>query len=265
MTELKNKTAVVTGGGSGVGRAICKALAAKGMNIAALDLNLSGAEETVALCGGGLAIQTDITAEEAVQKAFSQTLEKFGSVDLLVNCAGVCVQKRLADTTLKEWNLVLATNINGTFLCSREAWKIMREQNSGHVIHIASQAGGWPGFNEVAYGTAKTAQLKFGLHLADEFRFENLLRKNAGGPAGAWFTHVICPGAIDTPMNQQLGRKIPKEQLLQPEEVADLVCETLANPDKGWEFFQTLEKNYRIGEIGMFKEWPQVIRIWQEK
>jgi len=262
---MKNKTAVVTGGGSGVGRAICKALAEKGMNVVALDLNLAGAEETVALCGNGLAIQTDITSEEAVQKAFFQTLEKFGTVDLLVNCAGVCVQKRLADTTLKEWNIVQATNSTGTFLCSREAWKIMRGQNSGHVINIASQAGGWPGANEIAYGTAKTAQLKFGLHLADEMNLENRIRTNEGREKGAWYSHVICPGAIDTPMNVQLGRKISKEQLLQAGEVADLVCEVLARPAEGYSFFQTLKKTYRIGEIGMFKEWPQVIRIWQEK
>ncbi len=261
---MKNKTAIITGGGSGVGRAICKALAEKGMNVVALDLNLDGAKETVANLENGLAIQTDITSEEAVQKAFFQTLETFGSIDLLVNCAGVCVQKRLLDTTLKDWNIVQATHSTGTFLCSREAWKTMRKQNSGHVIHIASGAAGWPGFNEFAYGTAKTAQLKQGLHIADEFNFENLLRKNAEQEEGTWFTHVICPGAIDTPMNQQLGREIPKENLLQAEDVADLVCETLANPDKGWAFFQTLEKPYHIGEIGMFKEWPQVIRIWQE-
>jgi NAD(P)-dependent dehydrogenase (short-subunit alcohol dehydrogenase family) len=248
-----------------VGRSICKALDAQGFNVVALDLNLDGAEETVAGFKNGLALQADITSEEAVQSAFFQTLETFGSVDLLVNCAGVCVQKRLGDTSLKDWNLVLSTNVTGAFLCSREAWKVMREQNSGHIIHIASQAAGWPGFNELAYGTAKTAQLKLGLHIADEFRFENLLRSKEDKTPGAWFTHIICPGAIDTPMNQQLGRKIPKEQLLQPEDISDLICEMLNHPDKGYSFFQTLEKPYHLGDTGWFADFEQAIRIWQEK
>lgn len=262
---MENKTAIVTGGGSGVGRAICKALGAQGMNVVALDLNLAGAEETVAGFNSGLAIHTDITSEEAVQNAFFQTLENFGSIDLLVNCAGVCVAKRIGDTSLKEWKLVLDTNVTGTFLCSREAWKTMREQNSGHIIHIASQAAGWPGFNEVAYGTAKTAQLKLGLHIADEFRFENLLRSKEDKEKGSWYSHIICPGAIDTPMNTQLGRKIPKELLLQPEDIADLVCEMVAAPDKGFSFFQTLEKPYHLGDTGWFAFAEQAVRIWQEK
>ncbi len=263
--NLKNKTAIITGGGSGVGRAICQTLGAQGMNVVALDLNLDGANETIADIENGLAIQTDITNEEAVQKAFFQTLETFGTVDLLVNCAGVCVQKRLLDTTLKDWNIVQATNSTGTFLCSREAWKIMREQNSGHVINIASQAAGWPGANEVAYGTAKTAQLKFGLHLSDEMNLENRIRANDGGTPGEWYSHIIGPGAIDTPMNQQLGRKIPKDQLLTANDVADLVLEVATHPAEGYSFFQTLEKPYHVGDTGWFSDWQQAMRIWQEK
>lgn len=248
-----------------MGRAICRMLGAKGHHVVALGRRLEPLEETIADLESGLAIQTDITSEEAVNNAFRQTLEKFGAIDLLVNCAGACVQKRLLDTTLSEWNIVQATNSTGTFLCTREAWKTMRKQNSGHVIQIASGAAGWPGFNEFAYGTAKTAQLKQGLHLSDEFSFENRLRTNEGKELGKWYSHIICPGAIDTPMNTQLGRELPPGTLLSAEEVADLVVEVFTHPEEGYSFFQSLEKPYHIGEIGWFAEWQQIIRIWQDK
>ena len=264
--NLKNKTAIITGGGSGVGRAICRKLAAEGMNVVALGRRKEPLEQTLSDLNNGLAIPTDITNETAVQKAFSLALEKFGTIDLLVNCAGACVQKRLANTTLDDWKLIIETNLTGAFLCSREAWKIMQKQNNGQIIQIASQAAGWPGANEIAYGTAKTAQLKLGLHLSDEMTLENIIRKNDGTcEPGEWFSHIICPGAIDTPMNEQLGRVIPPEEILQPEEVSDLVFELLVHPSEGFSFFQGLDKPYHIGEIGMFSDWPQVIRIWQER
>jgi NAD(P)-dependent dehydrogenase (short-subunit alcohol dehydrogenase family) len=261
---MDQRVIAVTGGGSGVGRALVRRLGALGHKVAALDLNEEGARLSVEGLAHGLALRMDVSNEDSVREGFAAIASSLGGVEVLINCAGVCVQKRLGDTTFADWNKVWQSNMTGTFLCAREAWAHMRASGRGHVINVVSQAAGWPGANEIAYGTAKTAQLKFTLHLNFEFDLENKIRMREGKPAGAFYAHAICPGAIDTPMNQQLGRTLPADSLLKPDEVASFVGEVLERPIRGWSDFQRNASGLRVGEIGMFSSWPTVVRVWRE-
>ncbi len=270
ITELKGKSAIVTGGGSGIGKAICLALAQAGVRVTVADMRLESATEVAKeiVAGGGeaVAVACNVSDSEQVTQMVTGAAKQWGALDILINNAGAYRVKRLLETTDQDWEIVMKSLAYGTFYCSREAWRIMREQTGGHILQIGSQAAGWPGENEVAYGVAKTAQLKFTLHLDFEFKLENRIRAKEGKPTGAYYTHILCPGAVDTPLNAAVGRVIPQDKMLQPSEVAGMVTEILRHPAQGWQEFaeQAKAQTYRVGEIGMFAQYPQVVRVWRE-
>jgi len=149
--KLHDKVALVTGSARGLGWEIIQAFAQEGAKVAICDLSPSDASEAVAKLGlppeKVLGVKADVTSEYEVNDLFGRTLAKFGRLDILVNNAGFAwprggpINLELAETPLAIWLKVLDTNLNGTFLCSREALKIMRPQGSGAIINISSPQG----------------------------------------------------------------------------------------------------------------------------
>ena len=133
---------MVTGGGSGIGRATCTRLTADGFTLAVLDVD--GEAAKVAAGPDGLGCAADVADRHAVDAAFAQVVEAFGRIDVLVNNAGVSgtVDATVChETTVEEWDRVLAINTRGPFLCARAALPVMLAQGDGHVITVASVAG----------------------------------------------------------------------------------------------------------------------------
>jgi NAD(P)-dependent dehydrogenase (short-subunit alcohol dehydrogenase family) len=144
--DLTGRVAIVTGGGSGLGREFCDVLAENGSDIVCLDYYKDRAEETCEIIKKygheTLTIEADISRYEDVQKIFRQVSDYFGKIDILVNNAGIStVSKPIGDVELEDWHAVINTNLNGTFYCLKECLPIMKQQKSGVVINITSVLG----------------------------------------------------------------------------------------------------------------------------
>lgn len=173
--EMEGKVAVVTGGASGIGRAIARRLAADGAHVAIFDINLEGAQ-TVAdeLCQKhgfrrATAFHCNVTGEEAVADAFSQVVLTYGGVDVVVNNAGIAYSAPITETTLKDWERTMSILNTGYFLISRTAFEVWQTQGTGgSLIFIASKNSVFAGKNAAAYSAAKAAELHMARCLAEE-------------------------------------------------------------------------------------------------
>jgi len=145
--KLKDRVAIITGGGTGIGKAISFAFAREGAKIVVAARNLSRLEEVVkdikAKGGKAKAIQTDISNHEQIKRMVAQTIDEFGQIDILVNNAarGTFNNADVADMNLDEWHDSLATNLTGAMLCCREVLKYMIPRRSGNIINVSSIAG----------------------------------------------------------------------------------------------------------------------------
>jgi NAD(P)-dependent dehydrogenase (short-subunit alcohol dehydrogenase family) len=157
--KLDGKVAVVTGGGRGIGRGIARGLASEGAAVvvaARSDEQVrSVADELTAMGTQVLAVPTDVTDEGQVQALFRATTERFGRLDLLVNNAGAFDGGPLDSLPLEAWNKVIAVNLTGPFLCTREALRIMKPQGGGRIINIGSISAQRVRPNAAPYGTSK--------------------------------------------------------------------------------------------------------------
>jgi 3-oxoacyl-[acyl-carrier protein] reductase len=213
--KLHDKVALVTGSARGLGWEMIQAFAQEGAKVAICDLSQSDVDGAIARLGlpaeKVLGVRADVTSEREVNDLFNRTLEKFRRLDILVNNAGFAwprggpVNLELAETPLDVWVKILDANLNGTFLCSREALKIMRPQNGGSIINISSPQG-------------KKGKLLRGPYCAAKFGVEGLTQVLALENA-AYNIKVNCldPGGI---VATQAIRKIPGNRglkMLSPE------------------------------------------------
>jgi NAD(P)-dependent dehydrogenase (short-subunit alcohol dehydrogenase family) len=219
------KFAVVTGGARGIGRAICLALARDGADVAVVDLDLSGAEETAELVGKAgrraHAFRVDVSDEAAVERLYGDLTTGFGNVDILVNNAGICPTTPVLDIRAAEWDRVLGVNLRSTFLMSREAFRLMRDRRAGKIVSIASAA-------------AKLGGLTAGSHYAASKAGVITFTKSLALAAAPFKVNVnaVCPGPTATPMTDAWGtetniafaEKIPWKEYGRPEDVADAVA-----------------------------------------
>lgn len=159
---LATRVALVTGAGSGIGRAIAERLAAEGACVVIADLNLEGAAEVAASLGGpdvAIAVQADVTSESDVENLIASTALAFGGIDLVVNNAGLSISKPLLDTTVKDWDLQHDVMARGSFLVAREAARAMIAQDmGGDIVYIASKNSLFAGPNNIAYSATKADQ-----------------------------------------------------------------------------------------------------------
>jgi rhamnulose-1-phosphate aldolase/alcohol dehydrogenase len=173
--ELAGRVALVTGGASGIGRAVAHRLADAGAHVVVADLNADGAREVaddlVKQHGDlrGMGLPMDVTDERSVQSAFEQTVLAFGGLDILVSNAGISSSSPIGDTSLDEWNRNLSVLGTGYFLVAREAFRVLEQQGiGGSIVFVASKNGLVGGRNAAAYSTAKAAEIHLARCLAEE-------------------------------------------------------------------------------------------------
>ncbi|GGQ91516.1 bifunctional aldolase/short-chain dehydrogenase [Streptomyces flaveolus] len=184
---LATRVALVTGAGSGIGRAIAHRLVAEGACVVVADLDATNASAVAEELGGpdkAVAVTVDVTSEEQIAAAFAEAVLAFGGVDLVVNNAGISISKPLLETTAKDWDLQHDIMARGSFLVSREAARVMTAQKlGGDIIYIASKNGVFAGPNNIAYGATKADQAHQVRLLAAELG-EHGIRVNGVNPDG---------------------------------------------------------------------------------
>jgi NAD(P)-dependent dehydrogenase (short-subunit alcohol dehydrogenase family) len=220
--SLLGKTVLVTGGGRGLGAAICRNLAAAGANIivADLDRNLAATcAEQLAQWPVKVSAQCfDVSDEAAVQQALQETRESFGSIDVIVNNAAIDVTAPIDEASVAAWHRVLMTNLFGPYLMAHAAVPMMKAQGGGHIVNIASTASkrAWP--NASAYHATKWGLLGLSHALHAELR-----------PHGIKVSAIIA-GGMRTPFLLDRFPEIDTETLQPPENVANAVRFLLLQP-----------------------------------
>lgn len=192
MNTFKDKIAIVTGAGSGIGKALCEKLAELGANVCAADINAQSVERTTAgiRAAGGSARgeQLDVTDYEAFKCYIESSFAAHGRIDYIFNNAGIAISGELRDLETEHWKKVMNVNLNGVFYGSMEAYKIMVKQGFGHIINLSSIEGFCPWAGNAPYVASKYAVLGFTQTLWVEGR-------GLGVNASA-----VCPGIIKTPI-----------------------------------------------------------------
>src|SRR4051812_11455206 len=159
--DLSGRTAVVTGGGSGIGRSTCEVLAGAGANVVVGDVDEAGAEETVGLMteagGKGLAQRCDVTSKAEVDSLIDRAVSEFGRLDALCNVAGIASDGLIADTTEEELDRAIAVNLKGVFFGCQAALRVMVPQGSGSIVNVSSTAIDAPAPTYGVYSMTKAA------------------------------------------------------------------------------------------------------------
>ena len=234
--NLAHKVAIVTGGASGIGRAIARQFAALGASVVVADIALEGAQavaaEIAAAGGQALAVEVDVAQAEAVENMLQATLERFGQVDLLVNSAGVGTLSSIVEMTEEEWDWVLNVNLKGTFLCTRAVARwLIENKRKGKIINLSSINETVPLAGEVHYSASKGGVM--------------MLTRAAALELAPYGIHVnaIAPGMIETALTEEVSqipelraahlKQIPFGRFGQPEDVAK-VAAFLASAWSDW-------------------------------
>ena len=161
MGQLEGKVAIVTGGGSGIGKGIARAFVGEGCSVVIAARNADRLNATAKELGGDarsvVAIPTDVTDEEQMVSLFAKTMDRFGRLDILVSNAGAFDGAPIEDLTMEQWQRVLQVNVTGPFLGAREAFKIMKKQGGGRIINIGSISAQRPRHSSSPYSTSKYA------------------------------------------------------------------------------------------------------------
>lgn len=219
---LQGRVAIVTGGGSGIGAAICRALTAAGAKVVCSGRNLAPlqalAAEITDRGGEAIAVRADVSREDDVRDLVSATMERFGRLDVLCNNAGFSPAGRVTDIDADDWDECLAVNLKGVFLGAKHAIPRMRERG-GVILNTAGTFGLRPAGGKAAYSAAKAGVINLTRSIALDHARENI-RCNA-----------ICPGFVDTPLtatfsgearDKFLARRQPLPGVIQAEDVAQL-------------------------------------------
>jgi NAD(P)-dependent dehydrogenase (short-subunit alcohol dehydrogenase family) len=192
MDCFKGKVAIITGGASGIGRAVCEELARHGTATIVSDINLEGAQEvSKAISGNGgiaSAAELDVRQGEAIEKLIDETVAEHGRLDYMFNNAGINIGGEARDLLPEHWNRVLDINLMGVVHGTRAAYSLMVRQGFGHIVNTSSLCGLMPVPLEVPYATAKHAVVGLSTSLRAE------------GAALGVKVSVFCPGVIQTPL-----------------------------------------------------------------
>jgi NAD(P)-dependent dehydrogenase (short-subunit alcohol dehydrogenase family) len=234
--RLKDRVAIVTGGGKGIGKAISLAFASEGAKVVVAARDLSKLEETVkeikSKGGRAKAIQTDVTDEKQVQRMAAETIKEYGQINILVNNSGIGGPTvNVVDLKLEDWNQVLAIDLTGSMLCSREVLKYMIPRKSGNIINIAAEGGrggdgrtGYP--MRSPYCCSKMGVIGLTETLSIEVGEYNI-RVNAISPAavrGERLNNVVIgrAKALGVPFEELIGKITANYSLRRPAEESEV-------------------------------------------
>lgn len=227
-TSLENKVAIVTGGGSGIGRAVALALVDAGAQVVICGRRLHKLEETAGFAqnkaGQILPVQANVARSEDVDRLLETTLAAFGRVDILINNAGISDDAgEVHELDLDAWDRMQAINLRGSLLTLRAVLPGMRQQRSGHIINISSESGLEHYTGDTAYGTTKHALNDLGEYAQRENQDWNIR------------VNTICPGMVVTEMTED-SPGLDHAKCLFPDDIAELVL-----------FLLTRRENIKIG------------------
>jgi 3-oxoacyl-[acyl-carrier protein] reductase len=222
--DFKGKNVLVTGAAQGIGRAIALSFAACGANVAIIDMNVQGAQETRSLIekegGGSVVIRADVSNIDTVKEAVEKVVSLWGSVDILINNAGIVSPKPFLETTQQEWDKIMAVNLKGVYNTCFTVLPGMIEQKYGKIINVASIAGKTGGgfFGNTLYGTSKAGVIALTKGVARE-----------AGPHGI-NVNAICPGPIETQMladcpeetRERILSGVPLRKFGEPQDIANM-------------------------------------------
>lgn len=228
--RVEGQVALVTGGGRGLGEAICLTFAREGAHVAVADINLAEAtrvSDAINRMGRkAIAIKADVSSEKEVKAMVAETIDALGTIDILVNNAGIVYQGPVAEMSEEAWDKVVGVNLKGPFLCAREVMPTLKQKRSGKIVNLGSQAGQVGGLVVGAnYSASKAGVICLTKSLAKEL-----------APFGV-NVNCIAPGVIDTEMTQPFPREemiksIPLGNVGEPQDVADAVLFLVSQESK---------------------------------
>ena len=224
MINLTGKTALVTGGGRGIGKEISLCLARAGCNITVCDVDFETAQTTANELGEigvkTLALKADVSSSEDVSKMFADYFSSFGVLDILVNNAGITRDGLIVRMKEQDWDSVLNINLKSAFLCCKEAARPMLKSRGGKIINIASVVGLMGNAGQVNYAASKAGIIGITKTLAREFASRSIC------------VNAVAPGFIKTAMTEKLteeaktklSQQIPMQKLGLPSDIANAVA-----------------------------------------
>ena len=224
LRRLQGKVAIVTGAGTGIGRAISFLFAREGAKVAVADIDVGAAEATVAEIAetgvSALAIEADVTEATGVENMMRATVTTYGHLDVLINNAGVGTDGDVVELPEKEWQRILDVNLKGVFLCCKYAIPAMKKSGGGSIVNIASTAAFVGGSVSCVYPASKAGVVALSKSTALRYAHNNIR------------VNCVCPGHVDTALTYTLKdpkvkaaliRKYPLGRLGAPEEIANAV------------------------------------------
>ncbi|MDX3905220.1 MAG: SDR family oxidoreductase [Pigmentiphaga sp.] len=215
MGSLEGRVAVVTGASSGIGRAVAIAFGQAGASVVLAARHREALEEAAGkvreVGGAALACAADVSREDDVARLFAAAVDTYGRVDILVNNAGVTTSQPIEAMSLETWRQVLDVNLTGAFLCSREAFRIMKAQSGGRIINMGSVAAKVPRPDSVPYTTTKHGLAGMTHALALDGRAHGIA------------VSMLHPGVTESALAAKSGRKFEPGELMKAEDVARVV------------------------------------------
>ncbi|MEW6715735.1 MAG: 3-oxoacyl-[acyl-carrier-protein] reductase [Nitrospirota bacterium] len=236
--RLKETSALITGAAQGIGKAVAIGMAMEGANVGIADVNIEKAEITAEeirkLGVKSIAIKLNVSSQDEVISAFETFTKEFGRLDILVNNAGITRDGLLIRMKEEDWDAVLNINLKGTFLCSKEAVKIMSKQRSGKIINISSVVAftGNPG--QANYSSSKSAVIGLTKTIAREYASRGI-RVNAVAPG---FIQTAMTDALPEKVKDEMRNSIPLGQFGVPDDITNAVI-----------FLSSKESDYITGQV----------------
>ncbi|MGO9271416.1 MAG: SDR family oxidoreductase [Terriglobia bacterium] len=218
IQRFQDRIAVVTGGSRGIGLAIAQALAREGTSVVLAARDRRTLQQAARQTSGATAVAADVTRPVDVKRLFAAVRKRFGRLDLLVNSAGVFTYKPFERTTLDDWRRNLDANLTSLFLTTQAALPLLGLSEAGHIVNILSVSSREAFAKCSAYTASKFGALGFTRVLAEELRAQKIR------------VTAILPGSTDTRMAKEFDFPVTRENLLQPEDVAEAVIAAVMQP-----------------------------------